>query len=54
METQDNAAIIRALFDAFNNHDPDRAAAIARTSNWWTSLPRARSFVAHKAFANGF
>ena len=28
METQDNAAIVRDLFDAFNDHDPDRAAAL--------------------------
>jgi steroid delta-isomerase-like uncharacterized protein len=28
VETQDNAAIARDLFDAFNDHDPDRAAAL--------------------------
>ena len=28
METQDNAAFIRNLFDAFNDHDPDLAAAM--------------------------
>ena len=28
METQDNTAIVRDLFDAFNDHDPDRAAAM--------------------------
>ncbi len=28
METQDNAAIVRNLYDAFNDHDLDRAAAM--------------------------
>lgn len=28
MDTQDNAAIVRDLFDAFNDHDLDRAAAL--------------------------
>lgn len=28
METQDNAAIIRELFDAFNDHDLDRATSM--------------------------
>ena len=28
METQDNAAIIRGLYDAFNDNDLDRAAAL--------------------------
>ena len=55
MEPPGNTAIVRDLFDAFNDHDLDRVAAmVSEDFVLATSLPRVRSFVGPKAFANGF
>ncbi len=52
MSDQNNAAIARAVYDAFNDHEPERAGALAAEDMEITDVPSGRTMLGPEGFVD--
>ena len=53
MSTQENAAIARAVYEAFNDHDLERAGALAAEDMEFVDVPSGRALRGPEGFVDG-
>lgn len=53
MSTQDNAALARAVYEAFNDHDLERAGALAAEDMEFVDVPTGRTLRGPEGFMDG-